>query len=147
LPLPKNTAEWLGLSSGMGFSLTNVITRQSTHLSIRAKSFAVWIGVLVVSLVFIPFAKDAFPTPSFLSSTNWLVMFLIAMLLMAATLLVQYGVTQIPATRASVIFLFELVVAAVASYYLAHETMAINEWIGGSLIVLAAIFATSNHSD
>jgi drug/metabolite transporter (DMT)-like permease len=147
LPLPKNTAEWLALSSGMGFSLTNVITRQSTHLSIRAKSFAVWIGVLVVSLVFIPFAKDAFPMPSLLSSTNWLVMFLIAMLLMAATLLVQYGVTQIPATRASVIFLFELVVAAVASYYLAHETMAINEWIGGSLIVLAAIFAASNHSD
>lgn len=147
LPLPKNTAEWLALSSGMGFSLTNVITRQSTHLSIRAKSFAVWIGVLLVSLMFIPFVKDAFPTPNFLSSTNWLVMFLIAIMLVAVTLLVQYGVTQIPATRASVIFLFELVVAAVASYYLAHETMAINEWVGGSLIVLAAIFAASNHGD
>ncbi len=147
LPLPKNTAEWLALSSGVGFSLTNVITRQSTHLSIRAKSFAVWVGVVAVALLFMPFLKGTFPTPSFFSSTNWLVMFLIAMLLMAATLLVQYGVTQIAATRASVIFLFELVVAAVASYYLAHETMSINEWIGGGLIVIAAIFATSNHND
>jgi drug/metabolite transporter (DMT)-like permease len=146
-PLPKNTAEWLGLSSGLGFSLTNVITRQSTHLSIRAKSFAVWVGVVAVALVFMPFAKESLPAPGFFSLTNWLVMFVIAMLLMAATLLVQYGVTQITATRASVLFLFELVVAAIASYYLAHEIMTINEWIGGSLIVIAAIFSAFNHNN
>lgn len=147
LPLPKNTAEWLALSSGIGFSLTNVITRQSTHLTILAKSFAVWLGVFGMSLLFISLSKGTLPRPDDLMATHWLVMICIAMLLMAATLLVQYGVTQIPATRASVIFLFELVVAAVASYYLAHETMAINEWIGGSLIVLAAIFAASNQPD
>ncbi|MDP1659973.1 MAG: DMT family transporter [Methylotenera sp.] len=147
LPLPKNTAEWLALSSGMGFSLTNVITRQSTHLSIRAKSFAVWLGVLAVSLVFITFSNNTISAPSLFSLSNWLVMILIAILLMAATLLVQYGVTRMPATRASVLFLFELVVAAIASYYLAHETMAINEWIGGSLIIAAAIFAAVNHGD
>lgn len=147
LPLPRNTAEWFALSSGIGFSLTNVITRQSTHLSIRAKSFAVWIGVLVVALAFMPFVKETFPAPSFFSLTNWLVMFLIAILLLAATLLVQYGVTQIRATRASVLFLFELVVAAVASYYLANETMTINEWIGGGLIVTAAIFAAFNYAE
>lgn len=143
LPLPKNTAEWLALSSGIGFSLTNVITRQSTHLSIRAKSFAIWIGVFVVSVVFIALSKEAFPSPYLLSASDWLVLICIALLLVSVTLLVQYGVTQILATRASVIFLFELVVAAVASYYLAHETMAINEWIGGGLIILAAIFAAN----
>lgn len=147
LPLPRNTAEWLALSSGIGFSLTNVITRQSTHLSIRAKSFAVWIGVLVVSIVYIVFTKEALPAPDFLSASNWMIVLLIALLLMAATLLVQYGVTQIPATRASVIFLFELVVAAVASYYLAHEVMDINEWVGGSLIMLAAIFAANTQGE
>jgi len=147
LPLPRNTAEWLALSSGIGFSLTNVITRQSTHLSIRAKSFAVWIGVLVVSIIYIVFTKEALPAPDFLSISNWMVVLLIALLLMAATLLVQYGVTQIPATRASVIFLFELVVAAVASYYLAHEVMDINEWVGGSLIMLAAIFAANTQGE
>lgn len=145
VPMPRNTAEWLALSSGIGFSLTNVITRKSSHLSLLAKSFAVWAGVLVVAVIFIPFVQTPFPAPSVFSSENWFVMALIALLLMAATLFVQYGVTRIEATRASVLFLFELVVAAVASYYLAHETMAINEWIGGSLIVVAAIFAASNH--
>lgn len=146
-PLPRNAAEWLALSSGIGFSLTNVITRKSSHLSLRAKSFAVWIGVLTVSLLFAPLMHTHFPSPMAFSLTNWLVMGVIAMLLMAATLFVQYGVTQIKATRASVLFLFELVVAAVASYYLAHETMTTNEWIGGSLIVVAGIFAASNHND
>ncbi len=145
LPLPASTAEWLALSSGIGFSLTNVITRKSSHLTLLAKSFAVWIGVLIVSLMFVPFVHTSFPLPNAFSSTNWLIMFLIAPLLMAATLFVQYGVTRIAATRASILFLFELVVAAIAAYYLAHETMAINEWVGGSLIVVAAIFAASNH--
>jgi drug/metabolite transporter (DMT)-like permease len=147
LPMPRNQAEWLALSSGIGFSLTNVITRKSSHLSIRAKSFAIWLGVIVVALLSIPFVNEPFPAPDFFSITHWLIMGLIASLLMAATLLVQYGVTQIKATRASVLFLFELVVAAIASYYLANEKMTINEWLGGGLIVIAAIFAASNHKD
>jgi drug/metabolite transporter (DMT)-like permease len=147
LPLPRNTAEWLALSSGMGFSLTNVITRKSSHLSLQAKSFAVWIGVLLVSALFMPLIDGAFTLPTVFNMTNWLVMVIIALLLMAATLFVQYGVTHIAATRASVLFLFELVVAAIASYYLAHEVMTWNEWLGGGLIVAAAVFAASNHSD
>ena len=78
---------------------------------------------------------------------QWLVMSLIAVLLVAVTLAVQYSVTQMSATRASVIFLFELVVAAVASYYLAHEVMTWNEWLGGGLIIAAALIASFNHTD
>lgn len=147
LPMPRNQAEWLALSAGMGFSLTNVITRKSSHLSIRAKSFAVWAGVAGMSLCCLPFVQDSFPPPSYFSLTNWLVMGLIALLLLAATLFVQYGVTQIAATRASVLFLFELVVAAVASYYLANEAMTLREWIGGTLIIAAAVFAASHPQD
>jgi drug/metabolite transporter (DMT)-like permease len=147
IPMPRNEAEWLALSSGIGFSMTNVIARKSNHLSIRAKSFAIWLGVAVMSLCFLPFMKDSFPAPSFFTLGNWLIMGLIALLLLSATLLVQYGVTQIKATRASVLFLFELVVAAIASYFLANETMTQTEWIGGALIVIAAVFAASNHKD
>ena len=146
-PQPKNAAEWLALSSGIGFSLSNVITRKSSHLSLRAKSFAVWIGVLVVSLMFILIVKAPFPSPMSFSLANWLVLGFISLLLIGATLFVQYGLTKIKATRASVLFLFELVVASVAAYYLAHETMQSNEFIGGALIVVAGIFAASNHEE
>lgn len=146
-PMPQNNPEWLALTSGMAFALANVITRKSSHLSIRAKSFAVWMGVLGTSLLLAPFMGDSFPAPNFFSLNNWLAMGLIALFLMAATILVQFGVTQLTAIRASVLFLFELVVAAFASYYLAFETMSLNEWIGGSLIIAAALIAAFNHRD
>jgi drug/metabolite transporter (DMT)-like permease len=146
LPLPDNAAEWLALSSGMGFAMTNVITRHSVHLSVNVKSMAVWIGVIVVCLLFLPFQESAIPTPSELSLTQWTVIFLIALLLMAATVFVQYGITHIPVTKASVLFMFELVVAAVASYLLTDETLSLREWLGGSLIIIAALFAATNET-
>ena len=74
-------------------------------------------------------------------------MTLIALLLLAATMLVQFGVTQLSAIRASVLFLFELVVAAIAAYYLAHEAMTANEWVGGLLIIAAALTSALNHTN
>ncbi|MDP3776594.1 DMT family transporter [Methylotenera sp.] len=147
LPLPRNTAEWLALSAGIGFSFTNVITRKSSHLSLVAKSYAIWVGVMTVALLLVPIMQLPIPNPTIFTLNDWGVMLLIALLLIAATFFVQYGVSKVEATRASVLFLFELVVAAIASYYLAHEMMALNEWIGGSLIVVAAIFAGIHHQD
>jgi drug/metabolite transporter (DMT)-like permease len=146
-PVPRNTAEWLGLSSGFGFALTNVMTRKSVHLTLRAKSFAIWVGVIVVCLIAMPVMQVPLLSPMLLTPINWLVMVVIAVLLIAATLFVQYGVTRIKATRASVLFLFELVVAAIAAYYLTDETMNLYEWIGGALIVAASVFAAFNHKE
>jgi drug/metabolite transporter (DMT)-like permease len=146
-PLPRNTAEWFALTSGIAFAISNVITRKSTHLTIRSKSFAVWTGVFLMAILAMPFVKETIPPPSFFSLNDGMVILAIALSLIAATLLTQYGITQMPATRASVLFLFELVVAAITSYFLAHETMEINEWIGGSLIAAASIFAALNHND
>ncbi len=143
LPIPKKSWEWIALSSGFGFALTNVMTRKSSHLSIHEKSFAVWIGVFVMSFLMMLTLNQPIPTLEIFSFTQWLVMVLIALLLISATVFVQYGVTQVPAMRASVLFLFELVVAAIAAYWLANETMQWNEWLGGGLIVLAGILSVT----
>ncbi|MGB4811840.1 MAG: DMT family transporter [Methylophilaceae bacterium] len=147
LPLPKNTAEWLGLSAGMGFSLSNVLTRKSQHLSLAAKSFAVWVGVFLMSTLYMLVMNVKLLSPSFFTPTHWGIIGIIALLLIAAVLFVQYGVTRIAATRASILFLFELVVAAIASYFLANEAMRWNEWLGGALIMLAAVFAASQQAE
>lgn len=142
LPLPSSQSDWLALSAGMGFALTNVITRKSVHLSLIAKSFAVWFGVTFVSLFGIIFFGYAIELPNVISTHNWLIIGLVALILFLSTLFVQYGVTRIAAARAAVIFLFELVIAAIAAYFLAGETMIWNEWLGGALIVFAAILAS-----
>jgi drug/metabolite transporter (DMT)-like permease len=144
LPLPNNMAEWLALSSGVGFAMTNVMSRHFSSLSITVKSMAVWIGVLLMSLALILFQGAPLPNPMTLTGMQLVTMFAILFLLMAATLCVQYGISHIPVTKASVLFMFELVVAAVASYLLTDEILSFREWLGGTLIVVAALFAATN---
>jgi len=141
LPLPQNTAEWLGFSAGFCFALTNVLTRRATHLTLEAKSFAIWGGVTLLALLLLPFSEAALPVPSQISASQWGLMFVLGLILMVTTLLVQYGVTHTRVTRASVIFLFELVVASISSYLLAGEVLTAHEWIGGAMIVAATLFA------
>jgi len=147
LPLPNNNAEWLALFSGMGFALTNVITRHSTHLSIPAKSISVWVGVVVMSLLFMGIQNQTMVNLDLMDASKWLIMVMIALLLMSATFLVQFGITHVSVTKASVLFMFELVVAAVASYYLTDETLSLREWLGGGLIIIAALFAAITHKN
>lgn len=144
-PLPKSQAEWLALGSGMGFSLTNVITRHATYLSVSAKSMLVWVGVVGMSMMIVPCLPTGFALPATFTAFDYGVLLAIALMLIAATTLVQYGITQITAMRASVLFLFELVVAAIAAYYLANEAMTWHEWAGGVLIVMAAVISARAH--
>jgi drug/metabolite transporter (DMT)-like permease len=144
LPLPTNHPEWLALSAGMGFSLMNVLTRKSADLSLASKSFSIWLGVVFITLISMLFFGDSLiPTPA-VAMNNWVIVMLVGVLLFASTVFLQYGVTHIPAIRASIIFLFELVVAAIAAYYLAGEVMTLNEWAGGALIILAATYSATN---
>ncbi len=140
-PLPHNAAEWLGLSSGIGFAVSNVITRHSKQLSLPAKTMAVWLGVVVVSLVFLPLLSQPFVWPDQIALQEWVLILIVTVMLMLATLLVQYGVTHLPATKATVLFMFELVVAAIASYFLTDEVMTLREWLGGLLVVSATLYA------
>jgi drug/metabolite transporter (DMT)-like permease len=55
------------------------------------------------------------------------------------SLSLQYGLSRLPANRAIVILLFELVIAALAAYLLAGEVLRPHEWIGGGLIVAASL--------
>ena len=59
------------------------------------------------------------------------------------SLSLQYGLSRMPANRAIVILLFELVVAAIAAWLLAGETMRAQDWIGGALIVAATLVSES----
>lgn len=142
-PMPRNMAEWLGLSSGIGFALTNVLTRRSTHLSLPEKSIAVWGGVTVLAVLFLPFERTSVLDAMQIPIEYWLLMLGLGVILTITTLMVQYGITHTLVTRAAVIFLFELVVAAIFSYLLAGESLSSREWIGGAMIVAATFFAPS----
>lgn len=137
-------SDWLALSSGLGFAITNVMTRKHAHMTVNQKALAIWLGVIVVALICIMFDKNAMPTLDFFRPVDAAIMMVIALSLFLSTLLVQFGVTQIKAVEASSFFLFEIVVAAISSYFLVGESIALKEWLGGILIIAGVILSAKN---
>ena len=137
--VPLNRADLLAASAGLTFALNNVMTRRITGLDVRAKTHLAWLGVVIVSTGFVLVQSSGPPQVP-------LVAWVGAMSLgvggfMLATLAVVYGVTHMPVQRSAVILLFELVVGAVSAWLLAAEIISIREWLGGILIMTAAVIA------
>lgn len=141
LPLPTNLAEWLGLSSGIGFALSNVLTRKVASTPIALRSLWVFAGVAVLSALNAVHEGSSLDSVRLLDLSAWLLIVGIVLALLLATFTVQYGLSRTPANRAIVILLSELVVAAIASHLLAGEEMNVREWIGGAMIVAATLFS------
>jgi drug/metabolite transporter (DMT)-like permease len=137
-------SDWLALSSGLGFAITNVMTRKHEHMTVNQKALAIWLGVIVVAMICIMFDKNAMPTLDFFRPVDAAIMMAISLSLFLSTLLVQFGVTQIKAVEASSFFLFEIVVAAISSYFLVGESIAFNEWLGGIFIIAGVILSSKN---
>ena len=54
------------------------------------------------------------------------------------TWLVQFGVSHLPVHRSAIILLFELVAGALSQQLLTAEIMTSTEWLGGSMVIVAA---------
>ncbi len=141
LPVPQNISEWLGLSAGMGFALSNVVSRRSAHLSVGVKSFSLWLGTLLLTLPFLWLQGGLAGQLAAVSPASWSMLLLLGAVLCATSFAVQYGVAHLAANRAVVLFLFELVVAAVAAWLLAGERMDWREWVGAAFIVSATLLS------
>ena len=141
LPLPRSGAEWLGLSSGMAFALTNVLSRKARHVDVAIRSLSVWVGVSLVALPVMLLVEDPVRSLRALDEYAWLLVVLLAVVIFSVNLVVQYGLANTGANQAIVIFLSELVFAAVGSYVLASEAMTWRQWLGGVMVVAATLYS------
>ncbi|MDP1557698.1 MAG: DMT family transporter [Nitrosomonas sp.] len=141
LPLPASYGDWMGLLGGFMFALVNVLVRKDQYHSIQLKSVAIWLGGALVGLI----CSLVIGLPliiSDISVNTWLLLLGVGFMMFFMSIVLQYGLTRIPANRAIVILLFELVVAAIAAYFLVNEGLSRTEWIGGLMIVSASLFST-----
>jgi len=146
LPLPQNLSEWIGLSAGMSFALSKVVSRRAAHMSVEAKSCSVLLGtVLLTAPLFWWQGGGQVQLPE-MDVQTWLILGLLGIVLCATGFAVQYGVTHLLSNRAMLLFLFELVVAAVSSYFFANEAMQLRDWIGALLIVSASLLSGKLHA-
>ncbi len=138
--LPASYSDWMGLSAGFMFALSNVLSRKDQYHTVQLKSVAVWVGVALVAFTYSCYFPDKTGWDD-ISAGNWLLLLAVGLVVFALSLIVQYGITHTPANRAIVIMLFELVAAALSAYFLAGEAMTPREWIGGAMIVAASLFS------
>jgi drug/metabolite transporter (DMT)-like permease len=141
LPLPTNRGEWLGLSAGVMFALSNVIARHLSGVSEGSKAVYVWSGVSVLTLTGLLLYPAELDFVGQAGWDVWALLLAIGIAIGSMTYAVQYGLARVPANQAIVIFLFELVVAAVAAYYLSDERMGLQEWAGAIMIIAASLFS------
>ncbi|MBI5436280.1 MAG: DMT family transporter [Nitrosomonadales bacterium] len=141
LPLPQNRAEWIGLSAGIGFALTNVLARRIQHLSVNFKAASVWFGTALLTAFALLYQGGFTSQVQGIAPPMWGLVLLVALVLCAISFTAQYGLANLPANQSIVLFMFELVVAAASSYFLAGEVMDAREIIGAVLIVAASLFS------
>jgi len=141
LPLPANQAEWIALSAGMTFALANVVTRKVAEADIWAKSLAVWGGVTVLAFTALAIEPQPFAFAGNAKVSVWLLLAGVGLAIGIMTLAVQYGLSHTSANQAIIIFLFELVVAAISSWFLANESLSLREWIGAVMIIAGSLFS------
>ena len=137
--VPLNRADLLALSAGLAFALNNVMVRRIEHIGIRAKTGLAWFGVVLVSMPFALLGSGGVPD---VPAAAWIGTLLLGVCgFMFSTLAVVYGVSNMPVQRSAVIMLFELIVGAATAWWLAGELVELRDWIGGILIISAAMLA------
>ncbi|MGA9164315.1 MAG: DMT family transporter [Thiobacillus sp.] len=146
-PLPGNLAEWLALSAGVAFAASNVISRHLEGVTEGAKTVTVWAGVVVLTLIGLLFKPAELDFMARAEVISWLLLIGVGLIIGSMTYAVQYGLARVPANQAIVIFLFELVVAAIAAYFLSDERMDAQEWIGAAMIIIASLFSGHMEDD
>ena len=137
LPVPTDEADWLGLSAGFAFAVTMVEVRRLQTLSVPAKTLTSWVGVMLVAAAWLALGGIPAPDAPAVAWAGTIALGVSGFLL--ATLAVQYGATQLPVQRTTVLLLFEIVAGAVSSAWLAGEYTGPRVWLGGMLIAGAGL--------
>ena len=140
LPLPQSTAEWIGLSAGMMFALSNVLARKLAATAVEARVIAVFAGGAILGACSVALNAPA-PLISGVLISNAGLLLLLALVIFSVNIAVQHGLANIAANRAIVIYLFELVVTAISTWLLAGETLNAKEWLGGAMIIAAGLWS------
>ncbi len=140
-PVPRSAADWLGLLSGLLWSLATTGIR--THRPLRADAAAgvFALGGLATALVLTPLlaaspaAPDAVPGPEL-----WVWVGLAAGLWWGLSLMVLlWAAARIEPARLGILQMSEVVVGVASAALLAGEAVGPSTALGGGLIVAAAV--------
>jgi drug/metabolite transporter (DMT)-like permease len=149
LPLPANLAEWAGLAGGMGFAMSNVlivkISRTLPAMKSEMRTAVIFGGAALVAGIATLFEPMSTPPAAAQVPAMALIVMGLGVVLAGNNMIVQLGLARVPANRASIIMLFELVVTALSAWLFAGEVPGPREWAGGGCIIVACVVSAWVH--
>lgn len=144
LPLPRSLSDWLAVGGGFSFALNNVMLRREAAQPEEARALAMFGGGAIIAgtlagALALQGSVALPPAPA----TPWVAGVLaLALLFLASNLALQFGAARLPANVTAVVMLTEVVFAAGSAHLLGGGAFTPSLWIGGALIVFAALLAT-----
>lgn len=140
-PLPANRAEWMGLSAGVMFALSNVVSRHLAGVAEGARAVSVWAGVVLLTGGFLILQPASLAGLGEVAPATWGLLGAVGLCIASMTYAVQFGLARVRANQAAVIFVTELVAAAISAWWLANELLDTRGWVGAAMIVAASLFS------
>ena len=134
---PLSLADAMALAAGLFYTAAGISNRKARAIPLASRTMVTFIGTAALASIGLLFLTPAMP---YLTAVNWLLLALFALLwLLGGSLLTTYGVTHVQASRAAVLQVVELLVAVVSAVVLGGETLRLQEWIGGAMIIGATV--------
>ena len=136
----------IALLSGLLFSLNNLVFRAAQEVSVSSKIGVMFYGCFALAALLLFGGVEEFPSD--LSTSAWSALLFYALVwLLAANAGSQWSVTHMEAGRSSIIIILELITAVLSATLIAGESMSAAEYLGGALIVSAALIEALRTKD
>lgn len=142
-PLPRATADWLGLAGGASFALNGVMLRREARRAAASRALAMFAGGSLISgAAALAGVAIGVAQPPWAGISGWLPwVLLLALWFMGANLSLQFGAARLRASTTAVVMVSEVAFASVSAIALGAATLQPNTVAGGALIGIAALMA------
>jgi drug/metabolite transporter (DMT)-like permease len=137
LTSPIAAVDLVAVASGALYAAQNIATRAADRTPLDAKTLVVFAGCAMLAAAIVLATDQTLPPmpPALLAQ----IAVFGGVWIMAAVAITAWGVTHLEAGRASVLLVFELVVAALSAMWIGGERLDGIEWIGAAFITGAAL--------
>lgn len=135
---PPSWIDGAAVASGMALGLHNVLFRKAQGIAVVTKVGFNFVGCLCWAALLV--GLGAAPQPTGVPAVIWLELVGFGVIwILLATVGTLWGVHHMEAGRSSVLIIIELITAVVSAALITGRSVALGEWLGGGLILAAAL--------
>ena len=134
---PFSIADGMAITAGLAYTAAAIANRKAERIPLVSRTLVSFVGCTLLALLALPFAVPVFPA---IDAAGWGLLLLYAFVwLLGGTVMTTYGVTHMPASRAAVLQVVELLVAVGSAVLIGGELLTRQDCIGGAMVLAATL--------